>query len=192
MRKEIGFFRSQNHNCGAIYIAYPEYENKKICDFCAIRFNIEIKKKVKNGLLKSCYDCGYCETITHERGGVDDLGMYIDESYSTYKCRKFSLEIDSNPIRAHKCTSYISAKEYQEKCLRREQEKEKANVQIILDFSSLKDVMSKGGLVMTTCKCPNCSGMVDIPETGKVLMCKYCGSPIKPVDIFDKIKTLIQ
>lgn len=69
---------------------------------------------------------------------------------------------------------------------------EKANVKIILDFSSLKDAMSKGGLVMSTYKCPNCNGMVDIPEAGKVLLCKYCGTPIKPVDIFEQIKSLIQ
>jgi hypothetical protein len=71
-------------------------------------------------------------------------------------------------------------------------QKERANVQVILDFSSLKDAMSKGGLVMSTYKCPNCNGMVDIPEAGKVLLCKYCGIPIKPVDIFEKIKSLIQ
>jgi DNA-directed RNA polymerase subunit RPC12/RpoP len=71
-------------------------------------------------------------------------------------------------------------------------DKEKANEQIILDFSSLKDVMAKGGLVMTTYKCPNCNGMVNIPEAGKVLMCQYCGTPIKPVDIFKKIKSLMQ
>jgi hypothetical protein len=70
--------------------------------------------------------------------------------------------------------------------------KERETVQIILDFSSLKEVMAQGGVVMTTYKCPNCNGMVDIPEAGKVLMCKYCGTPIKPVDIFEKIKSLIQ
>ncbi len=65
------------------------------------------------------------------------------------------------------------------------------NVQIVLDFSALKDVMSKGGLVLSTYKCPNCNGMVKLPEEGKVLVCEYCGTPIKPVDIFEKIKTLI-
>jgi signal transduction histidine kinase len=74
---------------------------------------------------------------------------------------------------------------------REEQKKKSEHVQIILDFSSLKDVMSKGGLVMTTYKCPNCNGMVDIPEAGKILMCQYCGTPIKPVDIFEKIRGLI-
>jgi hypothetical protein len=71
-------------------------------------------------------------------------------------------------------------------------QKEKSNIQIVVDFSSLKDVMVEGGIVMTAYKCPNCNGMVDLPETGKVLICKYCGIPIKPVDIFDKIKSLMQ
>lgn len=71
-------------------------------------------------------------------------------------------------------------------------EKHKEHIQIILDFSSLKDVMAKGGLVMTTCKCPICNGIVKLPEEGKVLVCEYCGTPIKPVDIFEKIKSLIQ
>ena len=70
-------------------------------------------------------------------------------------------------------------------------EKDKERVQIILDFSSLKDIISKGGLVMATYKCPNCNGMVNIPEAGKVLMCQYCGNPIKPIDIFEKIRSLI-
>lgn len=78
--------------------------------------------------------------------------------------------------------------------LRLEQERERAKerVQIVLDFSSLKDVMSKGGLVMTTYKCPNCGGKLELPESGQLLTCKYCGVPIKPVDIFEKIKDLLQ
>jgi hypothetical protein len=75
---------------------------------------------------------------------------------------------------------------------REEKHQNISQIQIILDFSSLKDVMAKGGLVMTTYKCPNCNGMVKLPKEGKVLMCEYCGTPIKPVDIFEKIKSLIQ
>jgi hypothetical protein len=70
-------------------------------------------------------------------------------------------------------------------------EKQKEHVQIILDFSSLKDVMAKGGIVMSTYNCPKCNAMVDIPEGGKIMFCKYCGTPIKPVDIFDRIKSLL-
>ena len=68
----------------------------------------------------------------------------------------------------------------------------KEKVQIIFDFSSLKGALSKGGIVMTAYKCPVCNGKLDIPETGKVLICGYCGTSIKPVDIFEKIKDLIQ
>lgn len=70
-------------------------------------------------------------------------------------------------------------------------EKARERVQVVLDFTSLREVMSKGGLVMQTFKCPNCSGMLEIPESGKVLMCKYCGTPLKPIDIFEKIKSFI-
>jgi hypothetical protein len=70
--------------------------------------------------------------------------------------------------------------------------KEREHIHVVFDFSALKDEMTKGGLVMSAYNCPNCNAMVDIPETGKVLICKHCGTPIKPVDIFEKIKSLMQ
>jgi DNA-directed RNA polymerase subunit RPC12/RpoP len=142
---------------------------------------------------KLCLNCGYYELT--ETVEDEDIG-----SYSKSKCRKFSIALDiagderftQLVAMANGCSSYINKNEYQEKCLKGEIGKEKEFIQIVLDFSSLKDVMSKGGLVMTTYKCPNCNGMVNIPEAGKILMCQYCGTPIKPVDIFEKIKSLIQ
>ncbi|MGD6851126.1 MAG: hypothetical protein ACQCN6_03600 [Candidatus Bathyarchaeia archaeon] len=76
--------------------------------------------------------------------------------------------------------------------IEQERERTKERIQIVLDFSALKDAMSKGGLVMTTYKCPNCSGKLEIPEAGQVLSCRYCGTPIKPIDIFERIKDLLQ
>ena len=73
-----------------------------------------------------------------------------------------------------------------------EAKKDKERIQVVLDFSSLKEVMTKGGVVMSSANCPNCNAMVEIPESGKVLICKYCGAPIKPVDIFERIKSLLQ
>ncbi|MCJ7631010.1 hypothetical protein MUP77_01220 [Candidatus Bathyarchaeota archaeon] len=70
-------------------------------------------------------------------------------------------------------------------------QKEKERVLVVLDFTSLRDVLSKGGIVMTTYKCPNCGGMLDIPEEGKILFCRYCGTPVKPVDIFERIKSVL-
>jgi hypothetical protein len=70
-------------------------------------------------------------------------------------------------------------------------QRERERVQVVLDFSSLKDVLVKGGIVMSTYNCPKCNGMLDIPEAGKIMLCKYCGTPVKPVDIFERIKSFL-
>ena len=166
------------------------YQSYKMCNSCYLQYCNDLERDFKNPEVKTCNKCGYFEEVRHERGGVDDLGTYFDESYSTFKCRKFNFDLDEMKYYlAQKCSSYISKEEYEEKCLRGEMEKER--VQIVLDFSSLKDVMAKGGIVMPTYNCPKCNAMVDIPEAGKIMFCKYCGTPIKPVDIFDRIKSLL-
>jgi len=72
-----------------------------------------------------------------------------------------------------------------------EAKKDKERIQVVLDFSSLKDVLARGGVVMSSYNCPKCNAMIEIPEAGKVMICKYCGAPVKPVDIFDRIKSLL-
>lgn len=59
------------------------------------------------------------------------------------------------------------------------------------DFSSLKDYMTRGGLVMQTFRCPNCSAPVEFPEKGKTTKCAHCGTKIYARDLFEKIKELI-
>ncbi len=71
-------------------------------------------------------------------------------------------------------------------------QKEKERVHIMLDFSALKETMANGGIIMTTYKCPQCNASVEIPESGKVLFCQYCNTPIKPIDIFERIKSFFQ
>jgi len=71
-------------------------------------------------------------------------------------------------------------------------QKKKERIHLVLDFSSLKEEMKKGGLVMSTFKCPNCGASLPLPKSGKVLVCKHCNAPIKPIDIFEKIKSLIE
>jgi hypothetical protein len=61
----------------------------------------------------------------------------------------------------------------------------------ISDFAALKVALKNNGVVMSAFNCPKCNNMLDIPETGKVLICKHCGSPIKPNDIYEKIKQLM-
>ncbi len=72
-----------------------------------------------------------------------------------------------------------------------EEEKKKERIQVVLDFSFLKHQLEKGGITLTTIKCPNCSGDVQIPEHGDIFKCQYCGSKVKAVDIFERMKGLI-
>jgi DNA-directed RNA polymerase subunit RPC12/RpoP len=60
------------------------------------------------------------------------------------------------------------------------------------DFASLREILKENGIIMSAYNCPKCSNMVDIPENGKILICKHCGNLIKPTEIFEKIKSLIE
>jgi len=72
-----------------------------------------------------------------------------------------------------------------------ETEKRKARVHIMLDFSSLKDYMKKGGLVLQTVKCPVCSGPLKLPKSGNQTTCEHCKNTVYAQDIFEKVKALI-
>jgi ribosomal protein S27AE len=72
-----------------------------------------------------------------------------------------------------------------------EAEKRKERVQIVIDFSMLKDYMDRGGLVLQKTKCPECNAPLPIPTSGNQVVCEHCGSTIFAQDIFEKIKSLI-
>ena len=72
-----------------------------------------------------------------------------------------------------------------------ERKKVKEQIQIIADFSFLKSVMEKGGVILRTISCPFCGASVSIPETGKAFKCDYCNREIYAVDVFQKIKQLV-
>jgi len=72
-----------------------------------------------------------------------------------------------------------------------EVEKKKERVQVVLDFSALKDYMEKGGLVLQKTKCPECGAPLALPAVGNEIKCDHCGSIIYAQDIFEKIKSLI-
>ena len=61
----------------------------------------------------------------------------------------------------------------------------------IADFAALRNFLKENGVVMSAFNCPKCGNMLEIPETGKLLICKHCGNPIKPADIYEKIKPMI-
>ena len=72
-----------------------------------------------------------------------------------------------------------------------ETESKKERIQILVDFSNLKDYMEKGGLVLQNTKCPECNAPIPIPTSGNQVVCQHCGSTILAQDIFEKIKSLI-
>ncbi len=76
---------------------------------------------------------------------------------------------------------------------RQEQEKSQSvNISgAIVNFASLRVFLKENGVVMSAYNCPKCGNMVDLPENGKILICKHCGNPIKPTEIAEKIKPLI-
>ena len=83
----------------------------------------------------------------------------------------------------------ISAVETRVKTIETEKKKEK--VQIVLDFSGLKEYMERGGLSLQQTKCPSCGAPIKLPEKGNQITCEYCKSTIYAQDIFQKIKDLI-
>jgi DNA-directed RNA polymerase subunit RPC12/RpoP len=72
-----------------------------------------------------------------------------------------------------------------------ELEKKKERVQLVVDFSMLKDYMEKGGLVLQKIKCPECGAPFTLPTTGNQTKCEHCGNTIYVQDVFEKIKSLI-
>jgi hypothetical protein len=85
------------------------------------------------------------------------------------------------------CSTYFSEFDCEKKGLRREMNKDKEIVQLILDFPSLNNLMTKNGMTITKFECPNCKGAVKIPEAGNIVICQYCRTPIRPNEIFKKI-----
>jgi len=72
-----------------------------------------------------------------------------------------------------------------------EAEKKRERVQIVLDFSALKEYMEKGGLILQQTRCPECGAPIKLPQSGNQITCEHCGSTVHAQDIFEKIKSLI-
>jgi DNA-directed RNA polymerase subunit RPC12/RpoP len=72
-----------------------------------------------------------------------------------------------------------------------EELRKKERLHVMVDFSSLKDYMEKGGLKLTTVKCPECNAPLEMPKEGTEIVCQYCNSTILAQDIFERIKSLI-
>lgn len=72
-----------------------------------------------------------------------------------------------------------------------EEAKRSERIQYVVDFSFLKAEMERGGISLTSVKCPNCAANVRVPESGKTFECGYCGGTIHATDVFEKMKGLL-
>lgn len=70
-------------------------------------------------------------------------------------------------------------------------ERRREHVHIMLDFSFLRDYMSKGGLSLQVVKCPQCGAPMTLPQEGNRVKCDHCGSTVFAEDIMDRVKELI-
>jgi len=67
----------------------------------------------------------------------------------------------------------------------REIESEK---KVAVDFSSIRDLLQKGGIVLYTLKCPNCGAPLELPESGNKTKCEHCGATVYAEDILKKLR----
>ena len=72
-----------------------------------------------------------------------------------------------------------------------EREKRQSRVQYVLDFSFLKAQMEKGGITVSTIRCPNCQASLGLPDSGTSTRCSHCGANVVAADIFQRMKGLI-
>lgn len=59
-----------------------------------------------------------------------------------------------------------------------------------VDFSLLKSILDKGGIVVKTIKCPSCGGILDVPSEGKFVKCRYCGHTIFVEEVVNMVREM--
>jgi hypothetical protein len=139
----------------------------------------------------TCHKCGKTVTLkelSKNYGRCQECFKKECSEYEFWKARQLSSPdiIAQRQALAETCSTYISESDCEKKTLRRDMNKEE-RVPIILDFSSLQEIMTKTGITITKSKCPNCKGAVKIPDAGNIIICQHCQTPIRPNDIFKQI-----
>lgn len=74
----------------------------------------------------------------------------------------------------------------------RRQEIESKKIPVVIDFSFVKTFVEKGGIALTTLRCPNCNAPIKMPKGGTETVCEHCRSNVYAQDIFEKVKKLTE
>ncbi|MFZ7138232.1 MAG: hypothetical protein ACOWW1_07425 [archaeon] len=73
----------------------------------------------------------------------------------------------------------------------RKRELDAKKMSLLIDFSFLKAFIEKGGLVLTTFRCPNCNAPIELPKGGAETKCNHCNSVVYAQDVFEKVKKML-
>lgn len=70
-------------------------------------------------------------------------------------------------------------------------ERKSVQYQVSIDFASLFTQLKGKGILLESLECPSCKGQLEYPESGSVVICKYCGSNVSAIDVFEKFRTFL-
>lgn len=73
-----------------------------------------------------------------------------------------------------------------------EKERSRMGTQLIMDFSFLRGILERGGIIIQSAKCPNCGSAVRFPDGGTMVTCTYCGSDLQAYDVLERLRSIIQ
>ena len=143
----------------------------------------------------TCPKCGKKVSLRELSKNYDRCQECFQKECSEYEYWK-ARQLSSPDLITHRqelvetCSNYFTEFDCEKRGVVGDINKKKLNVEFILDFSSLRDVMIKMGATMTKFECPDCKGAVKIPEAGNIIICQYCRTPIRPNEIFKKISQI--
>ena len=145
--------------------------------------------------MATCQKCGKKVTLrelSKNYNRCQDCFQKECSEYEFWKARQLSSPdlITRSQELVQTCSSFLSEFDCEKMGHSGEINREKQNVQAILDFSSLRDVMKKMGVSIIKFECPDCKGTVEIPEAGNIIICQQCQTPIRPNEIYKKMSQI--
>ena len=63
--------------------------------------------------------------------------------------------------------------------------------QFVIDFAAIMAAARGKGILLEEIACPHCGASVRLPDKGTKFQCKYCGTEVTAMSIFDKIGELV-
>lgn len=64
-------------------------------------------------------------------------------------------------------------------------------IEVKVDFAGIMQAAQGKGVILDRVKCPSCGAAINLPTSGDVVRCSYCGNEITATSIFDKMKSIL-